>query len=126
MPGARKGLLAISKFLRDVDRSITAGRAVDHWDCGFGPPRLWGQCAPVWLGDNRRGPSSVINRTPTSNVKYDQTQPRITESRLRTPSKNITCTAPHSHHAAAPVSLSRPKSATALLRPIVAKLPWCR
>lgn len=77
-------------------------------------------------GDYRRTPSSVISRTPTSNVKYDHTQPRITESRLRTPSKNITCTAPHSHHAGAPVSLSRPKSATALLRPIVAKLPWCR
>jgi hypothetical protein len=30
---------------------------------------------------------------------------------------------PHNHQAAALVILSRPKSATALLRPIVAKLP---
>src|SRR5260370_39998650 len=119
MACARKGLLAVSKSYATL---ITTRRAVNHWDCGFGP-RLWGQCALVWLGDNRRAPSSVINRTPTSNGKYDQTQPRITESRLRTPSKNITCTAPHSHHPAAPVRLSRPKSATARLRPRVAKLP---
>src|SRR6516225_8353200 len=123
MPCTSKGLLVISKSYAGL---------IDHHGIGREPLRLriWaaitGQCAPVWLGDNRRVPSSVISRTPTSNVKYDHTHPRTTESRLRTPSKNIRCTAPHSHHAGAPVSVSRPKSATALLRPIVAKLPWCR
>src|SRR4029077_848849 len=72
------------------------------------------------------GRVSVISRTPTSNVKYDQIQPSMTESRLRTPTRKRMCTAPQSHHAAAPVTFTRPKSATALLRPIVARLPWCR
>jgi hypothetical protein len=36
----RKGLLTGLKILRDIDQSITTGRAVNHWDCGFGP-RLW-------------------------------------------------------------------------------------
>jgi putative transcriptional regulator len=46
--------------------------------------------APIWLGDNWRVASSIINRTPTSNVKYDQAQPRITESRLRTRMRAMT------------------------------------
>src|SRR5260370_32685277 len=104
MACARKGLLAVSKSYATL---ITTRRAVNHWDCGFGP-RLWGQCELVWLGDNRRVPSPVINRTPTSNVKYDQTQPKITESRMRTPSKNKPCTAPQRHHAATPTNLRLP------------------
>jgi len=65
----------------------------------------------------------VIRRTLTLNVKYDQAQPSMTDKRLRIPTRNRMCAAPHSHQARAPVSFTRPNSATALLRPMVAKLP---
>src|SRR5277367_3620011 len=48
------------------------------------------------------------------------------DNRLRSPTRKYTCTNPHNHQAVAPDSLMHPKSATALLRPIVARLPWWR
>ena len=65
----------------------------------------------------------MIKRIPRRNVKYDQSQPSMTEIRLRTPTRKATWTAPHSHHAKRPESLRRPRSAIAALRPIVATLP---
>src|SRR5688500_12300740 len=49
----------------------------------------------------------------------------MTEMRFRKPTRNATCTAPHSHQAIAPLIRTKPKSATADLRPMVARLPKC-
>ena len=68
----------------------------------------------------------VMSRMPPPKVRYDQNQLTMVEMRLRTPTKKPTCTMPHSHHAGAPQSFMNPKSATAALRPIVARLPRWR
>jgi hypothetical protein len=46
----QKGTIGGLKILRDVDRSIITGRAVNHWDCRFGRD----------YGVNARGYGSVI------------------------------------------------------------------
>ena len=67
-----------------------------------------------------------MSRIPPPKVKYAQNQLIIVDTRLRRPTRNPTCTSPHNHQAGAPHSLTMPKSATADLRPIVARLPKCR
>jgi hypothetical protein len=66
-----------------------------------------------------------IKRVPLRKVSYAQNQSNSTEKRLRSPERKAICTAPHNHHAVAPLMRIRPKSATAALRPMVARLPRC-
>ena len=75
---------------------------------------------------NLRESVPVINRMPTPNVRYAQNQFSRVLTRLRVPTKNPTCTRPHNHQAGSPDILMNPKSATAALRPMVARLPRCR
>src|SRR5712671_2790015 len=67
--------------------------------------------------------TSVINRTPTWYVKYEYAHSMNTTIRLRNPTRYMMWTNSHSHHASRPVNLTRPKSAIARDRPIVARSP---
>src|ERR1700674_1308477 len=68
----------------------------------------------------------VISRIALRNVRYDQNQLTIVDTRFRAPTSRPMWTSPQSHHAGAPQSFTRPKSTTADFRPIVARLPRWR
>src|SRR5262245_66426251 len=67
-----------------------------------------------------------MSRVEARYVMYDQIQFRTTAARLRDPRRNSTWTMPQSHQAMAPRNRTKPKSATADFRPIVARMPICR
>jgi len=74
----------------------------------------------------RCGLEPVMSRVEARYVTYDQIQFSTTATRLRDPTRNSTWTMPQSHQAMAPRNRTKPKSATADFRPIVARLPICR
>src|SRR5262249_8825958 len=65
----------------------------------------------------------VMSRAPRSKEKYATTQSRKTKNRLRIPIRNQMWTSDQIAQAGKPERLKRPKSATADLRPIVARFP---
>ena len=58
---------------------------------------------------------AVIKRVPLRNVRYAQNQSNITDTRLRTRTRKPMWITPHSHHAGAPHTLKKLKSAAIVL-----------
>ena len=58
---------------------------------------------------------AVIKRVPLRNVRYAQNHSNITDTRLRTQTRKPMWITPHSHHAGAPHTLKKLKSAAIVL-----------
>src|SRR5437879_6203677 len=69
---------------------------------------------------------SVISRAPRCHVTYAQAHSNSTRKRLRKPIKNVMWTNSQASHATSPESFTRPTTATAAARPMVAMLPLSR